>query len=133
MDPESLKGVIHSDGPLKAGEFNMELAGLLRNAGPWGQGFPEPLFDGGFEVINERVVGEKHLKLVLRPEQGGELLDGIAFNQAEYHAGKGLDRVHAAFRLDINEFREAIMAGNAWGVFGPSEKAFGKNELSPAN
>jgi single-stranded-DNA-specific exonuclease len=97
--------VIHSDGPLDTGEFNMELAGLLRNAGPWGQGFPEPLFDGGFEVINERVVGEKHLKLVLRPEQGGELLDGIAFNQAEDHAGKGLERIHAAFRLDINEFR----------------------------
>ena len=105
VDQESLRGVIHSDGPLDTGEFNMELAGLLRNAGPWGQGFPEPLFDGGFEVINERVVGEKHLKLVLRPEQGGELLDGIAFNQAEDHAGKGLERIHAAFRLDINEFR----------------------------
>jgi len=103
IDSESLRGVIRSDGHLAVDDFDMELAELLRNAGPWGQGFPEPMFDGLFFVVQRRVVAEKHVKLVLRPVEGGDIVDAIAFNQAERDTGAA--RIHAAFRLDINEYR----------------------------
>ena len=58
----------------------MEVAQLLRDAGPWGQMFPEPLFDGHFRLLQQRLVGERHLKVMVEPVGGGPLLDGIAFN-----------------------------------------------------
>jgi len=104
IDRESLRGVIRSDGGLGAGDFCMELARLLRGAGPWGQGFSEPIFDGLFIVVQQRVLAEKHVKLVLRPQAGGDILDAIAFNQAD--SAVAVDStIHAAFRLDINEYR----------------------------
>ena len=103
IDREDLRGVVRSDGNLEAGDYRLELAELLRAAGPWGQGFSEPLFDGIFSVIQRRVVAEKHLKLVLRPETGGDVVDAIAFNQADRDVGAA--RIHAAFRLDVNEYR----------------------------
>jgi single-stranded-DNA-specific exonuclease len=84
------------------------LAEILAEGGPWGQGFPEPLFDGVFETVSHRVVGEKHLKLVLRPGGDGPLLDGIAFNAAPAFAAGLPPRVLAAYRLDCNEFRGEI-------------------------
>ncbi|OOZ35888.1 single-stranded-DNA-specific exonuclease RecJ [Solemya velesiana gill symbiont] len=104
LDDAALQGVILSDGPLEPNQLTLELATLLREASPWGQGFPEPLFDGKFVVISHRVVGEKHLKMVLRPEQGKNTIDAIAFNQAE---ATTLDRdavIEAAYRLDVNEY-----------------------------
>jgi len=65
-DLDSLAGIIHSDGELLAAEFSLETARMLRNAGPWGQGFPEPVFDGGFTITDVRILGGKHLKLQLR-------------------------------------------------------------------
>ena len=103
IDSESLRGVVRSDGNLEAEDLHLELAELLRAAGPWGQGFGEPLFDGVFTVVQRRVVAEKHLKLVLRPEKGGDIVDAIAFNQAERDTGAAA--IHAAFRMDINEYR----------------------------
>ena len=77
---EDLEAAITTDGPLLPAELCLETAYLLKRAGPWGQHFPEPLFDGHFEVVSQRIVGENHLKLVLKPVEGGDIIDGIAFN-----------------------------------------------------
>ncbi len=108
LDEDALTGVLESDGALAVGEFSLELAELLRSAGPWGQGFPEPLFDGYFTVINQRVVGEHHLKLSVRPDGGGQVLDAIAFNQAADHQLEKGQRVRMAYRLDSNEYRGLV-------------------------
>jgi single-stranded-DNA-specific exonuclease len=84
--------------------MNMETANLLRDAGPWGQNFPEPIFDGEFKLINWRVVGEKHLKMVLATADGNSF-DAIAFNQGENSPGGGECSAKVAYRLDVNEYR----------------------------
>lgn len=105
LQPQDLEDVVFSDGELAADDLDMNLAGLLEQAGPWGQNFPEPVFDGVFEVVNSRVVGEKHLKLVLRSPGREKLVDGIAFN-AEEHIEHGLDRhIHIAYQLGINRYQ----------------------------
>jgi len=103
LGPEDLGGVIYSDGELIAGEFSLETAQLLRDAGPWGQGYPAPLFDGLFRVLDQRVVGERHLKLTLGSTTDASRLDGIAFNAAVLPATCRQARL--AFRLDVNEYR----------------------------
>lgn len=106
LDPEQLHGVIWSDGALDIQEMTLETAGLLREGGPWGQGFPEPLFDGHFRLLQQRIVGEKHLKVMVEPEGGGPLLDGIAFNvDVNYWPDNSVQRVRLAYKLDVNEFR----------------------------
>jgi single-stranded-DNA-specific exonuclease len=101
-----LQAVIESDGELAPEDFQLELATELRFAGPWGQHFPEPLFDGLFRVVSQRLVGEKHLKLVLSPPGGGQLLDAIAFNiDLERWPDERVGEVELAYRLDVNEFR----------------------------
>ncbi len=102
---EDIRGVIHSDGELVPEQINLEVAQLLRDAGPWGQHFPEPVFDGRFTLVNCRVVGEKHLKLVLALENSDQVLDAIAFNQADRMPTGNQQDLMAAYRLDINEFR----------------------------
>jgi single-stranded-DNA-specific exonuclease len=101
-----LANALHSDGELPAAEFCLEAAELLQQAGPWGQGFPEPLFDGEFDVIQCRVVGEKHLKLVLQVPEGGRMVDGIAFFVEQPYAWLGCQRLRLAYRLDVNDFRD---------------------------
>jgi single-stranded-DNA-specific exonuclease len=102
----NLQAVIDSDGELLPGDFNLELASALRFAGPWGQHFPEPLFDGCFNIVQQRLVGEKHLKLVLAVPGTAELVDAIAFNvDLEVWPNPAQERVAAAYRLDVNEFR----------------------------
>ena len=102
----NLQAVIDSDGELLPDDFNLELASALRFAGPWGQHFPEPLFDGCFNIVQQRLVGEKHLKLVLAVPGTAELVDAIAFNvDLEVWPNPAQDRVAAAYRLDVNEFR----------------------------
>lgn len=103
LDADDLTGKVLSDGELLAEDMTMELAQSLRAAGPWGQGFPEPLFDGQFEVLGSRVVGEKHLRLTLRQPQGRSI-EAIAFNRATLQPSDG-SRVEAAYRLDINSYR----------------------------
>lgn len=106
VDPAQLQGVIWSDGALDTQEMTLETAGLLREGGPWGQGFPEPLFDGYFRLLQQRIVGEKHLKVMVEPEGGGPLLDGIAFNvDVNYWPDNSVQRVRLAYKLDVNEFR----------------------------
>ncbi|EBY3149457.1 single-stranded-DNA-specific exonuclease RecJ [Salmonella enterica] len=106
LDPALLQGEVISDGPLSAVEMSMEVAQLLRDAGPWGQMFPEPLFDGRFRLLQQRLVGERHLKVMVEPVGGGPLLDGIAFNiDTTCWPDNGVREVELAYKLDINEFR----------------------------
>ena len=104
LDGDTLRGVLESDGELREDDFALEFSELLRNAGPWGQGFPEPLFDGLFTVLGQRIVGENHLKLSLQPADSRRTLDAIAFNQAAQAPATG-QRVRVAYRLDSNEYR----------------------------
>ena len=95
-------GAIVSDGVLPDRALSLEFARKLRAAGPWGAGFPEPVWSGDFEVLEQRTVGEKHLKLRVRSADGGSPMDAIAFNQAG-PACRGV--VQLAYRLDVNEYR----------------------------
>ncbi|MBT8108746.1 MAG: single-stranded-DNA-specific exonuclease RecJ [Gammaproteobacteria bacterium] len=100
-------GAIVTDGVISSAAVDrhgglLPLARSLRDAGPWGSGFPEPMWCGDFSVVEQRVVGENHLKLRVRPESGGEIVDAIAFNQAG-PVFRGT--VQLAFRLDVNEYR----------------------------
>ncbi|AFJ45817.1 single-stranded-DNA-specific exonuclease RecJ [Shimwellia blattae] len=106
LDPAMLQGEIWSDGPLTAPEMTMEMAELLRDAGPWGQMFPEPVFDGKFRLLQQRIVGERHLKVMVEPVGGGPLLDGIAFNiDPARWPDNSVREVELAYKLDVNEFR----------------------------
>jgi len=105
-DPDILQGVIESDGELGGAEFNLKLAQAIRDAGPWGQGFMEPIFDGQFEVLDWRVVGEKHLKMELQAKDADKSISAIAFNAPLERIRESNGFIHAAYRLDVNEFRQ---------------------------
>ncbi len=104
LDHDDIRGIIHSDGELEAIQMNIETAELLRDAGPWGQNYPEPVFDGRFGLVNWRIVGERHLKMVLATATG-ETFDAIAFNQGNRSPQNEEKILNAAYRLDVNEFR----------------------------
>jgi single-stranded-DNA-specific exonuclease len=104
LEPGALDGVIYSDGELPEDAFCLATAELLRDAAPWGQGFPEPLFDGCFELVDARVVGADHLKLRLRIAGGRRIVDGIAFRQAERLGSARPARLRLAYRLAVNEY-----------------------------
>lgn len=106
VDPDILQGVIESDGELAGAEFNLKLAQAIRDAGPWGQGFMEPVFDGQFEVLDWRVVGEKHLKMELQAADAEKSISAIAFNAPIERIRESNGFIHAAYRLDVNEFRQ---------------------------
>jgi len=104
LNHQSPERIQDSDGALAAGEMNVELAEQLSAGGPWGQQFPEPLFDGRFSVKRHRIVGEKHLKLSL--ESDGKEIEAIAFNvDAEQWQAQPLESMGALYRLDINDYR----------------------------
>lgn len=101
LTPELLQADVLSDGELDAGEFCRASAEALRDGGPWGQGFPEPQFDGEFDVLGWRVVGERHLKLELG-------LAGLRLNAIEFGGWTGLappPRVRLAYRLEADDYR----------------------------
>ena len=106
---DEIQGSIHSDGELGSEDFTLDIAQLLKDAEPWGQNFPEPLFDGFFKIVDQRIVGKRHLKLRLKPDSHAQAMDAIAFNvidhgvdELPYQQG---EEIHAAFKLDVNEFR----------------------------
>jgi single-stranded-DNA-specific exonuclease len=103
LSEDDLQDVIHTDGELSEEELSLVTAKLLREAGPWGQGFPAPQFEGEFVILEQRVVGERHLKMVLKPTDGSRHLDGIAFNHGVQPTTGGLVRL--VYRLDVNEYR----------------------------
>ncbi|MEQ8483362.1 MAG: single-stranded-DNA-specific exonuclease RecJ [Pseudomonadales bacterium] len=99
LPPSALDRILETDGRLAPDELCLDMARCLAQGGPWGQGFPEPLFHGEFDLISQRVVGEDHLKLVVR--QDGRLVDAIAFRQGPL---PGAERVHMAYRLSENDY-----------------------------
>jgi len=106
IDEDTLAGHLHTDGELLAGEFNVATAEALQDGGPWGSGFPEPMFDGRFGVVDTRVVGSRHLKMRLRADSG-ELIDAIAFRYLDAGAApeiRGNDRVEAAYRTAVDDY-----------------------------
>jgi single-stranded-DNA-specific exonuclease len=107
-DPELLKGVIYSDGSLNGDELCLATARALRGAGPWGQGFPEPVFDGEFRVVDARIVGGRHMKMRLEAHGGPGAIDAIAFGYVggpyeDASLGSG-SAIRLAYRLEINEY-----------------------------
>lgn len=101
-----LTNQILSDGELKAQQLELETAQLLKYSGPWGQEFEEPRFDGEFRIVQQRLVGEKHLKLVLETLCGNKLVDAIAFNvDLNVWPDLQVKTVSLVYSLDINEFR----------------------------
>ncbi|NLS12252.1 single-stranded-DNA-specific exonuclease RecJ [Vibrio sp. SM6] len=110
LDDSALKGVVLSDGELTPEAFSLHTAELIRSAGPWGQAFPEPIFDGEFKLLHQKLVGEKHLKLMLEPLYKGHptqiTLDAIAFNiDVRRWPDPAAKTVRLAYKLDVNEFR----------------------------
>jgi single-stranded-DNA-specific exonuclease len=106
MTQDDAIGMVFSDGELQFSECSLETARQLRDAGPWGQGFPEPMFDGEFAVIDSRVLAERHLKL--KVDAGDQVIEAIAFRHFDHDAAPQVragDRVQLAYRLDVNEFR----------------------------
>ena len=106
LEEADLQQRVLTDGQLSGVEMNLELAQLLRDNGPWGHQFPEPLFDGEFALLQQRIVGQRHLKLVLMEPASGIAIDAIHFNcDAEVWPDDSISKVRAVYRLDINEFR----------------------------
>ncbi|MGB0713290.1 MAG: single-stranded-DNA-specific exonuclease RecJ [Gammaproteobacteria bacterium] len=102
LGSDDLEGVLHSDGGLGRDELTLETAQMLRAAGPWGQGFPAPLFDGEFSVLSRRLLNGGHLKMMVEGA-GRSAVEAIAFRY-EGDAPQQGDSVHLAYRLDINEW-----------------------------
>ena len=106
LDEDALRGVLLSDGELMPQELNLQTAEVLRSGGPWGQQFPEPMFDGRFRLLHQKLVGSKHLKMMLEPLAGGSVIDAIAFNvDVRRWPDASVQQVELAYRLDVNEFR----------------------------
>ena len=101
LDEAALERVLESDGELGASELSLDTARALEDAGPWGQGFPEPLFDGAFEIRESRVVGERHARYRVRA--GERSFDAIHFNAAGPLAPPG--PVELAYRLGVNRYQ----------------------------
>jgi len=105
VDDDLLEGVLHTDGGLTSSERSLDTAELLRQSGPWGQGFPEPVFQDRFILDDWRIVGERHLKLVLRDRESNKKIDGIAFNQSEQILPQRGEEVDLLYRMDVNRWR----------------------------
>lgn len=106
LSSEDLEAEIHTDGTLAPQEMSMATAQLLREGGPWGQHFPEPTFDGEFQLIQQRLVGQKHLKMVLKIPSSEFYIDGIAFNiDPRRWPDPSVKNLRVVYKLDINEFR----------------------------
>lgn len=104
---ERCKGEIWTDGPLAAGELTLDTAQLLEQSGPWGAQFPEPMFEGEFEIIQQRIVGQKHLKLTLKPLDGMQYVDAIAFNvHLEEWPNYRARTLRAVYTLDQNVYQQ---------------------------
>ncbi|MDX1303322.1 single-stranded-DNA-specific exonuclease RecJ [Photobacterium sp.] len=106
LDEDALKGVLLTDGELASHELNLDTAEILRAGGPWGQQFPEPSFDGMFRLLHQKLVGGKHLKMMVEPLSGGSVIDAIAFNiDLKRWPDASVQQIRLVYRLDVNEYR----------------------------
>jgi single-stranded-DNA-specific exonuclease len=102
-----MQGVLETDGELAAGELSLETALALEGGGPWGQSFPEPMFDGEFAVVESRVIADRHLKLWVRPVPASPPIEAIAFGYFDNDAGErpaAGARVRLAYRLQSTRY-----------------------------
>jgi single-stranded-DNA-specific exonuclease len=107
VEKKDLEAKLETDGELTPPDFTLQFAEVLEEAGPWGQHFPEPVFDGRFRMIDQRLLSGNHLKLTLSPVKSDLLIEAIAFNvNPDEWPNHGCDIVHAVYSLGINEFRE---------------------------
>ena len=102
--PLGKDGVVWTDGGLAPDEIELGVAEALAAAGPWGQAFPEPLFDNVFTVREQRVIGEHHLKLRVQHRDGGPMLDAVAFRRAPLPSARNVP-ARLVYRLDVNHYR----------------------------
>ena len=105
LNAEDLAQTVFSDGVLVSEHRSLEIAQLVRDAGPWGQHFPEPQFEGEFNIVQQRLVGERHLKLKLRVDDEQQVLDAIAFFVYLEKWPTLATRLRMVYRMDVNEFR----------------------------
>lgn len=106
LEPEQLQGIIYTDGELATDELSITSAEILHRAGPWGQNFPEPSFEGEFSILQQKLLAGKHLKLILQSDSG-QLLDAIYFNvDVRMFPDLSVKKVKMVYKLDINEFRD---------------------------
>lgn len=107
VDARQLEKILETDGELIVEDFTLRFAELLQDHGPWGQNFPEPVFDGKFTIIDESVLAGKYLKFLLMPEGSEQSFEAVAFNvDIETWPSQQCEIAHVVYRLDINEFRE---------------------------
>ncbi len=103
---DSMQGIVWTDGELPTDLLSIATAELINQAGPWGQAFPEPVFEGEFKILQQRLLKDAHLKLMVEPKNGGPLLDAIAFNvDRNLYPDLSLKEVRLVYKLSINEFR----------------------------
>lgn len=102
---DDLNSTIFTDGILPYEYITLEFTKILRQSGPWGQGFPEPIFEGEFNILDQRLVGNNHLKLILELDEFNSI-NGILFNaDVSQWPNEKCDRIKIAYKLDINEYR----------------------------
>ena len=107
-DPETVSGALYTDGELQPAELSIDTASVLRDGGPWGSAFPEPCFDGRFHVLETRIVGSTHLKLLVRPAVDARPIDAIAFGwlaRPGRRQPRPQTQVDLVYRLDVNEYQ----------------------------
>ncbi|RUO55825.1 single-stranded-DNA-specific exonuclease RecJ [Pseudidiomarina homiensis] len=105
LEAEALQRTILTDGGLDASCFTQDFVAQLQRLGPWGQGFPEPLFDDVFELVQQRIVGQNHLKLVVQTADG-IVLDAIAFNvDTQEWPNLSVRKAQLVYKLQLNHFR----------------------------
>jgi len=102
IGPEALDSVVLTDGELDVADFSLQLAQQLRYAGPWGQAFPEPAFDGEFELHSWKVIGETHLRLALKRSGMQQVLTAMAFNA--FDGAPPPSRMRVVYQLDVDEW-----------------------------
>lgn len=107
LNQDMLQGKCYTDGELRSEDIGLELAEILRYAaGPWGQGFPEPLFEACFRVLAQRLVGDKHLKMTLGLEGSSQQVEAIAFNVSlSQWPNHRAERIKARYRLGVNYYQ----------------------------
>lgn len=106
LDLNVLEQKIETDGEINNEDFNYSIAKLLKESGPWGEGFIEPTFDGEFIIHQQRIFAEKHLRLVLEPKNGGPIIEGICFNvNLTKWPDQTIKEAKIVYHLDVDEFR----------------------------